>query len=178
MATQLLQPRQIRPRDPLFNQLLSWPFHEPYVGRLLRNDIPQRARNGNGRIWVYEDDLSKTIVGFGTIDVCPEYSKLTGGQFHPLIPLLAVHPLHEGRGYGGFIVDHLIGEAVLLARQPHAGCCDLLFLDVYESNIRAVYLYEKRGFVREGLRRMQYRSGDRFRDEVLMAWFPGAEAAS
>jgi hypothetical protein len=26
--------------------------------------------------------------------------------------------------------------------------------------------------VREGVRRMQYRSGDRFRDEVLMAWFP------
>jgi hypothetical protein len=24
----------------------------------------------------------------------------------------------------------------------------------------------------EGLRREQYRSGDEFRDEVLMAWFP------
>jgi hypothetical protein len=26
--------------------------------------------------------------------------------------------------------------------------------------------------VREGVRRQQYRSGDEYRDEVLMAWFP------
>lgn len=45
-------------------------------------------------------------------------------------------------------------------------------LGVFPDNDRAVAVYEKRGFVREGLRRMQYRSGDRFRDEVLMAWFP------
>jgi RimJ/RimL family protein N-acetyltransferase len=38
-------------------------------------------------------------------------------------------------------------------------------------------VYEKQGFVREGLRRMQYRSGDVYRDEVLMAWFPDAAPA-
>ena len=37
---------------------------------------------------------------------------------------------------------------------------------------QAIAVYEKCGFVREGVRRMQYRSGDAFRDEVLMAWFP------
>ena len=47
-----------------------------------------------------------------------------------------------------------------------------LSLGVFPDNERAIALYEKRGFVHEGLRRMQYRSGDRFRDEVLMAWFP------
>ena len=50
-----------------------------------------------------------------------------------------------------------------------------LSLGVFPDNERAIAVYEKRGFVREGLRRMQYRSGDRFRDEVLMAWFPGSE---
>ena len=45
-------------------------------------------------------------------------------------------------------------------------------LGVFPDNERAIAVYEKRGFVREGLRRLQYRSGDRFRDEVLMAWFP------
>ena len=45
-------------------------------------------------------------------------------------------------------------------------------LGVFPDNERAIAVYEKRGFVREGVRRMQYRSGDGFRDEVLMAWFP------
>ena len=47
-----------------------------------------------------------------------------------------------------------------------------LSLGVFPDNERAIAVYEKRGFVREGMRRMQYRSGDDFRDEVLMAWFP------
>ena len=45
-------------------------------------------------------------------------------------------------------------------------------LGVFPDNERAIAVYEKRGFVREGMRRMQYRSGDAYRDEVLMAWFP------
>jgi RimJ/RimL family protein N-acetyltransferase len=47
-----------------------------------------------------------------------------------------------------------------------------LSLGVFPDNARAIAVYERRGFVREGVRRMQYRSGDTFRDEVLMAWFP------
>jgi len=45
-------------------------------------------------------------------------------------------------------------------------------LGVFPDNERAIAVYERCGFVREGLRREQYRSGDIFRDEVLMAWFP------
>ena len=47
-----------------------------------------------------------------------------------------------------------------------------LSLGVFPENARAIAVYAKRGFVREGLRRAQYRSGSAFRDEVLMAWFP------
>jgi RimJ/RimL family protein N-acetyltransferase len=47
-----------------------------------------------------------------------------------------------------------------------------LSLGVFPDNARAIAVYEKRGFRREGLRRRQYRAGDTFRDEVLMAWFP------
>src|SRR5918995_1380790 len=50
-------------------------------------------------------------------------------------------------------------------------------LGVFPDNERAIAVYEKRGFVREGVRRMQYRSGDTYRDEVLMAWFPDGEVA-
>jgi len=45
-------------------------------------------------------------------------------------------------------------------------------LGVFPDNARAIAVYEKRGFVREGVRRMQYRTADEYRDEVLMAWFP------
>jgi RimJ/RimL family protein N-acetyltransferase len=47
-----------------------------------------------------------------------------------------------------------------------------LSLGVFPDNERAVAVYEKRGFVREGQRRGQYRVDDEYRDEVLMAWFP------
>ena len=45
-------------------------------------------------------------------------------------------------------------------------------LGVFPDNERAIAVYERAGFVREGLRRRQYRSGGTYRDEVLMAWFP------
>lgn len=45
-------------------------------------------------------------------------------------------------------------------------------LGVFPDNERAIAVYERAGFVREGLRRRQYRSGSSYRDEVLMAWFP------
>jgi RimJ/RimL family protein N-acetyltransferase len=67
-----------------------------------------------------------------------------------------------------------IGSELVAAAQDWA--CERglrkLSLGVFPDNDRAVAVYEKRGFVREGLRRMQYRSGDDYRDEVLMAWFP------
>lgn len=50
-------------------------------------------------------------------------------------------------------------------------------LGVFPDNERALAVYEHKGFVREGVRRQQYRSGDEFRDEVLMAWFPQEEVS-
>ncbi|CAN5817441.1 GNAT family N-acetyltransferase [soil metagenome] len=49
-------------------------------------------------------------------------------------------------------------------------------LGVFPDNERAIAVYERCGFVHEGLRHQQYRSGDGFRDEVLMAWFPDEQA--
>ncbi len=42
-------------------------------------------------------------------------------------------------------------------------------LGVFPDNPRAIGFYERHGFVREGLRRAQYRRGDEYHDEVLMA---------
>jgi RimJ/RimL family protein N-acetyltransferase len=42
-------------------------------------------------------------------------------------------------------------------------------LGVFPENERAIAFYERHGFTREGLRRGQYRRGDEYHDEVLMA---------
>src|SRR5206468_810787 len=119
-----VRPTQIQLHDPILtDEICSWPFADQFVSRILREDIPQRVQFGNARIWAYQD-TDNQIVGFGTIDVNKEYHYLTQGQRHPHIPLLAVKPGMQGRGYGGYIIDHLIGEAAFLTR---LGCADLLF---------------------------------------------------
>lgn len=100
---------------------------------------------GKGRIWVYRDPDGR-IVGFGTIDVCEEYSEYTSRKPHPYIPLLAVNQEMGGRGHGKSIILHLIDEAARLASTPNT-CCDTLFLDVYADNLKAINPYMIFGFV-------------------------------
>jgi RimJ/RimL family protein N-acetyltransferase len=68
-----------------------------------------------------------------------------------------------------------IGTAMVRAAQAWAAARGLLkvALAVFPDNERAIAVYERAGFVREGLRRRQYRAdGGVLRDELLMAWFP------
>jgi RimJ/RimL family protein N-acetyltransferase len=76
-----------------------------------------------------------------------------------------------------------IGSAMVRAAQEWSAEHGLLklALAVFPDNERAIAVYEHAGFVREGLRRRQYRAdGDVLRDELLMAWFPdnGTAAAT
>ena len=68
-----------------------------------------------------------------------------------------------------------IGSDMVRAAQEWCATSGLLKLGlaVFPDNERAIAVYERTGFVREGLRRRQYR-GERgvLRDELLMAWFP------
>ena len=70
-----------------------------------------------------------------------------------------------------------VGTELIAAAQRWAAERGLrkISLGVFPDNERAIAVYERAGFVREGLRRMQYRSGEVYRDEVLMAWFPREE---
>ncbi|HEX2884168.1 MAG TPA: GNAT family protein [Candidatus Limnocylindria bacterium] len=72
-----------------------------------------------------------------------------------------------------------IGSDLVAAAQRWTAARGLrkLSLGVFPDNERAIAVYERCGFVREGLRRMQYRAGDLFRDEVLMAWFPSEDTS-
>ena len=74
-----------------------------------------------------------------------------------------------------------IGSALVQAAQGWARDQGLLkvALAVFPDNARAIAVYEHAGFVREGLRRKQYRAdGGVLRDELLMAWFPDAAEAT
>ncbi len=141
-----LTPILIELDSPEFAEICGWRFDDAYVGRRLQDDIPWRIRRGTCRIWIYRDPVGQ-LVGFGTIDVCDDYGDFTGEQPHPYIPLLAVSKPMEGRGHGRWIVRHLIGEAAILANGP-GGCHDVLFLDVYSDNMRAIDLYVKCGFTK------------------------------
>jgi ribosomal protein S18 acetylase RimI-like enzyme len=127
-----------------FKEICGWPFADLYVGRLLRDDTPQRMQFGNGRTWVYRDPDNR-LVGFGTIDVSDDCRDYTAGQLHPYIPLLAVNPTTQRCGHGTSIVRHLIGEAAILWRLQ-GDCHDVLFLDVYTVNVGAISLYQTCGF--------------------------------
>jgi putative acetyltransferase len=65
-------------------------------------------------------------------------------------------------GAGGALLEAAVGWA-------QAAGFRRVVLGVFPENVRAMAFYERHGFVREGLRREQYRRGDRYHDEVLMA---------
>lgn len=76
--------------------------------------------------------------------------------------------------------DSGIGTALMRAAQVWARQRGLakVALGVFPDNDRAIAVYEHVGFVREGLRRRQYRGpNNTYRDELLMAWFPDEEGA-
>lgn len=130
--------------SPEFAAIMGWPFADPFVIRLLQSDIPQRMLFNHCAVWVYRDP-DGNLVGFGTLDLCGDCSEFTSGQLHPYIPLLAINPTIKSLGYGTSIVRHLIDEAALLALRTH--CHDVLFLDVYTTNAKAIGVYQQAGFV-------------------------------
>ncbi|MGL6075537.1 MAG: GNAT family N-acetyltransferase [Fimbriiglobus sp.] len=138
-----LTPIPISIESPEYQSLLSWPFTDDFVTRMLLSDLPHRVRYGSCRVWIYQNpDLEN--VGLGSLDVGVDYQDFTDRRPHAYIPLLAVHPTIPSKGYGTTIVQHLIAEAKQLAGRSE--CHELLFLDVYMSSQRAIALYEKTGF--------------------------------
>ena len=103
--------------DPNFQALLAWPFstttfYENQVKVLLAKEIPHRVKLNSCLIWCYKDQVGN-MVGFGTLDICDDYSRYTNGKRHAYIPLLAVNPILKGKGYGTSIVRNLIEQSNL-----------------------------------------------------------------
>jgi ribosomal protein S18 acetylase RimI-like enzyme len=145
-----LQAFRAAPDDAAIQELLQWPlratvFYEAQIARLLVDDIARRHYNRTGSVWIFPEGGGE-IVGFGALDRCREYESLADGRLHLYIPLLAVHPAHQGRGHGKTIVEFLLNEAVLAVGENDQ-LAESLFLDVYQANHSAIALYQKFGFV-------------------------------
>jgi RimJ/RimL family protein N-acetyltransferase len=87
---------------------------------------------------------------------------------HPASPHVAdvgllVAATHRGRGIGSALLD----AAVAWARAVRI---TKLELHVFPHNTPAIRLYERFGFVEEGLRHGHYQRGDEVLDAVLMAY--------
>lgn len=66
----------------------------------------------------------------------------------------------RGRGIGDMMMKFIISEA-------EKNGTDMINLEVRESNLPAIRLYEKNGFVREGVRKAYY---DNREDALIMRW--------
>jgi [ribosomal protein S18]-alanine N-acetyltransferase len=82
---------------------------------------------------------------------------------------LAVHPEHQGKGFGGVLLDGLLAEAELRGVRE-------VFLEVRESNAHAQALYQSRGFVPVGRRRRYYQKPDEDALVLALALAPPDEA--
>jgi RimJ/RimL family protein N-acetyltransferase len=126
--------------------------------------IGEMIRNGDGLTLVAEADgevVGNVLVSLERNAVSDHIGTLS----------ICVADAWRDVGIGSALVD----AAVDWARARGLG---KLALGVFPDNERAIAVYERAGFVREGLRRRQFRvQGDLFRDELLMAWFPDATDA-
>ncbi|MGL6073011.1 MAG: GNAT family N-acetyltransferase [Fimbriiglobus sp.] len=145
-----LQARPIRVDSIEYQEISAWihPESNAFVNNYLRENIPRRENDDGCKIWIYvcaEND----IVGFGTLVFGDEFPKYSAGFPHFYIPLLSVHPQMQGKGIGKQILTHLI-ETATAESLLNPSCYHSLFLDVYQTSLAAIGMYQKFGFVQIG----------------------------
>lgn len=75
---------------------------------------------------------------------------------------LCIAPAAQGRGLGGFLLDHVLRETAAAGGR-------IIYLEVRPTNAAAVSLYERAGFVRIGVRRSYYRAEAGREDALVLA---------
>ena len=78
------------------------------------------------------------------------YGGVLWTPFEGQITNIATHPDARRQGMGAAILEHLIAQATLRG-------CEQLSLEARVSNVPAIALYERYGFVKMGLRRGFYK---------------------
>ncbi len=86
--------------------------------------------------------LEGEVVAYGGMFFAPEEGQITN---------IAVSPVHRRKGYGKAILEALLRHAPI-------GGARCVFLEVRTSNLSAISLYERAGFLTVGTRRNFYTS--------------------
>lgn len=135
-------------------------FEEKYIDQILyienvsfsdpwsRDSMEKELSNNFARyVVVKKQDL---VVGYGGMWLILDEGHITN---------IAVHPDYRGIGIGNEIVKALI--RICIAENINA-----LTLEVRKSNLAAIKLYSKFGFVAEGIRKAYY--ADNHEDAIIM----------
>lgn len=146
----------------LFQQLYSettFLLYEPgeFVPRVneYAHRIGQTAKDENGVMFIAEADRGMVGIIFGNRGTAKKTR-------HSLFVVMGVLRSHWNQG---------VGRSLLAAVERWATAHGLhrLELTVQTRNAVAIALYEKSGFVSEGVKRHSLRSGTQFIDEMLMS---------
>ncbi len=98
-------------------------------------------RNGwHGRVLRETDHPGAPVLGY--------FVAMSAGDDEELLTI-TVAPEAEGQGYGRLLLESLLAEA-------SARGAERLFLEVRQSNVRAMRLYESAGFTIAGMRKNYY----------------------
>lgn len=120
-----------------------------------RRRIVDAARSPHGLFLVADADGAVV----GNLGLWPDANPASG---HVAWVGMSVAAGWRSVGAGGALLEAAAGWAA------SAGFLRMV-LGVFPDNAPAIAFYERHGFVREGLRVAQYRRGDQYHDEVLMA---------
>ncbi|MDG0971887.1 MAG: ribosomal protein S18-alanine N-acetyltransferase [Porticoccaceae bacterium] len=92
------------------------------------------------------------IIGFSVVAIIGDEAEVHN---------LAVHPDHQGLGFGSVLLDHIIAHLPVLVSKMH--------LEVRTSNFPAIRLYLQKDFVPVGERLGYYKTEHGREDAVLMS---------
>lgn len=113
----------------------------------------------DGGVHLVAVDPSGAVVGWCDIARSPREGFRHSGRLG-----IGLLPRYRGRGLG----ERLMIAAIDAARDRGM---ERIELEVFGSNDRAIALYERLGFVHEGIRRRAWKIDGRYDDDVLMAKF-------
>jgi len=111
--------------------------------------IMVRYLNKPQTVWVLEHE--SLIYAYGVVTVIAGEAELL---------MIAVHPDSQGNGYGRLLMDFLITHI-------KARAAERFFLEVRESNLAAISLYESLEFCQSGCRNNYYPTANG-REDALM----------
>jgi ribosomal-protein-alanine N-acetyltransferase len=97
-------------------------------------------------------DSAEGLIGYTILSTA-------AGEAHILN--LCVDPVYQRRGFGG----RLLAGLLAYADEAHI---DRMFLEVRPSNLAAISLYQRAGFVRLGVRKAYYRTASGREDALVL----------